>query len=204
MTKKYLSIAGVLLVAIGALWWGIFNRNRVTPTPVAEQTVQQQPTQKQSPILYPDAPQLAGHVLVGPKVPTKFYLARDGKRYVFPDDTKTYESWKSVLPPIKYIAQDELESYPLGGNVWYRPGVRLIQIQSDYRIYAVAHGGHLRSLNEGTAEMLFGKNWKSLLDTLQDHYYTNYNMGEPILSPQQYSVLAELGGSQTIEEDKGI
>lgn len=196
------AIIGIVLIC-AALWWGIFNRNKVTPTeqaaaPVAEQ---QPPV---SPILYPDPPKLAGHVLVGPKVPTRFYLARNGKRYVFPDETKTYDTWKSVLPPIDKVTEDELESYPLGGNVWYRPGTRLIQIQSDSRIYAVAHGGFVRALNEGTAQQIFGKDWKSLLDTLQDYYFANYNMGEPILSPQQYSVQAELGGSQTIEADKGI
>lgn len=202
-TALAIAIVGIVVIC-AALWWGIFNRNKVTPTPAVDQPVAAQPQQKQSPILYPDPPKLAGHVLVGTKVATKFYLARDGKRYVFPDETKTYDTWKSVLPPVDKISEDELESYPLGGNVWYRPGARLIRIQSDSRIFAVAHGGTLRAINEGTAEMVFGKDWKSLLDTLQDYYFTNYNMGEPILSAQQYSVAAELGGSQTIEADKGI
>lgn len=197
------AISGLILVTV-ALWWGILNRNNIN-TPEGDTSVTPTtPIEKVSPILYPDPPKLAGNVLVGSKVPTKFYLARNGKRYVFPDETNTYESWKSVLPPIKTVPQDELESYPLGGNVWYRPGTRLIRIQSDARIFAVAHGGVLRAINEGNAEALFGKDWKTLLDTLQDHYFTNYNPGEPILSLKDYSPAAEVSKSPTIEMDKGI
>lgn len=206
LQKKTLYILGIggLLLATAALWWGILNRNSIESPTTETPTVSVVPTEKASPVLYPDPPKLAGHVLVGPKVPTKFYLARDGKRYVFPDETKTYDTWKSVLPPIKNVTQDELESYPLGGNVWYRPGTRLIRIQSDARIFAVAHGGTLRALNEGTAEALFGKNWISLLDTLQEYYFTNYNPGEPILSLKDYNPQAETSKSPTIEIDKGI
>lgn len=196
-------ISGLILASV-ALWWGILNRNTSETSNDQQPTAQVTSTEKTSPVLYPDPPKLAGNVLVGPKVPTKFYLARDGKRYVFPDETNTYESWKSVLPPIKTVTQDELESYSLGGNVWYRPGTRLIRIQSDARIFAVAHGGVLRAINEGNAEALFGKDWKTLLDTLQDHYFTNYNPGEPILSLKDYSPAAEVSKSSTIEMDKGI
>lgn len=203
--KTLLAIAIVgMIIICAALWWGIFNRNTAEQPQTSAPVAVTQSTNTVSPILYPDPPKLAGNVLVGPKVPTKFYLARDGKRYVFPDETNTYESWKSVLPPIKTITQDELESYPLGGNVWYRPGTRLIRIQSDARIFAVAHGGVLRAINEGTAVMVFGKDWETKLDTLQDHYFTNYNPGEPILSPADYSADAEMTKSPTIELDKGI
>lgn len=203
--KTALTVAVVgIIVMCAALWWGIFNRNKLAPEQVPTPVAGQNPSVAKSPILYPDPPALAGHVLVGPKVPTKFYLARNGKRYVFPDETKTYDTWKSVLPPIDKISQDDLESFPLGGNVWYRPATRLIRIETDSHMYAVSHGGVLRAINEGTAQQIFGKDWKSLLDTLQDYYYTNYNMGEPILSAQQYSVQAELGSSLTIEADKGI
>jgi hypothetical protein len=196
-------ITGLVLVS-AALWWGILNRNNKSSELVETPIVKVEPVEKVSPVLYPDPPKLAGHVLVGPKVPTKFYLARNGKRYVFPDDTKTYDTWKSVLPPINTVSQDELESYPLGGNVWYRPGTRLIRIQSDARIFAVAQGGVLRALNEGTAESLFGKDWKLQLDTLQDYYFTNYNPGEPILSLKDYNPQAETSKAATIEIDKGI
>ncbi len=206
--RAFVLVAGLigLLIICAGLWWAIFNHNNLPTSNEVVAPITQIPSQAEpvSPILRPDAPKLAGSVIVGPKVPTKFYLARDGKRYVFPDETNTFETWKSMLPPVVHVSEDTLEAYPLGGNVWYRPATRLIRIQSDPRIFAVAHGGVLRSLNEGTAEMLFGKNWQKLLDTLQDYYFSNYTMGDPILSAQQYSIQGELGASLTIEADKNI
>lgn len=207
MTKKItliLSLIVVVLLSL-ALWWRIFNRNTEV-MPQLGSNGQQAPQQQKEefPILPAEPPKLAGRVLVGPKVATKFYLARDGKRYVFPDDTRTYETWKSVLPQIVRVTQEELESYPLGGNVWYRPGTRLIRIETNTNVYAVSHGGVLREVNEGNATMIFGANWKSSVDTMQDYYFTNYTIGEPIGSPAQYSVQNEQGASPTIEADKGI
>src|SRR3989344_3979487 len=173
-------IIGLLIIlALTALvWWRIFNRN-TEPAPSARVS---QPA-AESPVLAPEPPKLAGTVLVGTKVKTKFYLAKDGKRYVFPDDTKTFETWKSVLPPVKNVSQEQLESYPLGGNVWYRPGTRLIRIQSDPRVFVVAHGGVLRAINDGNALAIFGSPWVALVDTLQDYYFTNYTIGEPVGGP---------------------
>jgi hypothetical protein len=216
--RKLLMIGGAALIIIlcGGAWWRILHRTSdatVTPTTSSGNTEQQaavptttSPTETipAAPVLHPDPPKLASHVLVGPKTGTKFYLAADSKRYVFPDDTKTYDTWKSQLPAINHVSQDELESYPLGGNVWYRPGTRLIKTEVDPNIYAVSHGGVLRAINEGTAAMIFGKDWKSLIDVLPDYYFTNYTVGAPILSPQEYSIAAQLGSSFTIEQDKGI
>lgn len=207
MNKKNIAIIAalilVLLLSI-ALWWRIFNRDAEILPRFGGNNQEATQQKEEFPVLPVDPPKLAGRVLVGPKVATKFYLARDGKRYVFPDETKTYDTWKSTLPAVTKVTQEELESYPLGGNVWYRPGTRLIRIQTDERIFAVAHGGVLRPINEGNAALIFGANWKSLLDTLQDYYFTNYTIGEPIGGPSDYSVQAEQGKSTTIEANKGI
>ncbi|MCX6781049.1 MAG: hypothetical protein NT003_02960 [Candidatus Magasanikbacteria bacterium] len=198
------TITAVVFLCIGA-WYRILSRSpQAIPNIVQEQAAAQQTATPVSPVLHPDPPKLAGNVLVGVKTPTKYYLAADGKRYVFPDDTKTYDTWKSQLPAVKKVSQDELESYPLGGNVLYRPGTRLIRIATDTNIYAVAHGGVLRAVNEGNAALLFGKDWKSLVDLMQDYYFTNYTIGAPILSLQDYSIEGQLSSSMTIEQEKGI
>lgn len=197
-----IAIVVVLAICI-AIWWRIFNRNtEKTAAPIAPAPIVQR---EEFPVLPSEPPKLAGNVLVGTKVPTKFYLAKNGKRYVFPNDTKTYDTWKSLLPPMKKVSQDELESYPLGDtNVWYRPGARLIRIQSDPRVYAVAHGGVLREINDGNALAIFGPSWQALVDTLQDYYFTNYTVGPHVGSPTDYSIEAEQGKSTTIEQDKGL
>lgn len=202
-TTLIVALIAVILIICIAIWWRIFNRNTSDATvPNAQTPVVQR---EEFPVLPSEPPKLAGNVLVGTKVPTKFYLAKNGKRYVFPNDTKTYDTWKSLLPSVKKISQEELESYPLGDtNVWYRPGSRLIRIQSDPRVFAVAHGGILREINDGNALAIFGPRWQSLIDTLQDYYFTNYTVGPHVGSPSDYSIEAEQGKSTTIEADKGL
>lgn len=212
--KKITSIiltAIVVLLLCVAVWWKIFTKN-VTPasTPATSSTTQiaPQPSVQTdgTPVLRPEPPKLAGSVLVVAGVKTKFYLAHNGKRYVFPDETKTFETWypAGTKAPIVTLKRDELEKYPLGGNVWYRPGTRLIRISTDDRLFAVAHGGVLRPINPSNAAAIFGPQWKSFVDMLQDYYFTNYTIGEQISSLADYSPEAERGRSLTIEQDKGI
>lgn len=196
-----IAIVGIILICATA-WWRIFTDVGSTNTPQPQVEVANPLTDNEFPVLPVDPPKDAGAILVGPKVATKFYLSSNGKRYVFPDETKTFETWKSVLPAEKKVSQEELEAYPLGGNVWYRPGTRLIKIESDPRIYAVARGGVLREINEGNAEIIFGSDWRSLVDTLQDYYFTNYIVGNPINSPQEYSRETEMNRAQTVDQNR--
>ena len=204
--KKQLQI-GIILVGIIILctiaWYKIMTQGGAQQATESTQVAAQQQLAA-IPVLRPDAPKLAGSVVIGPKTTTKFYLARDGKRYVFPDETKTFETWYPNGGAVVRLTQSELEKYPLGGNVCYKPGTRLIRITSDTRIFAVSHGCVLRPLNEGTAARIFGANWDKSLDTLQDYYFTNYKIGGVISTTQDYSIAAEQGSSQTIDADKGL
>src|SRR3989338_4746527 len=64
-----------------------------------------------------------------------YYYGTDAKRYVFPTE-KTYQSWYANFDQVKTVSDTELASYPLGGNVTYRPGVKLIKIMTDPKVYA--------------------------------------------------------------------
>lgn len=205
---KKTTIIALLIIAVLlciAVWWKIFTKNVAPQTASIGAPAQQQPVDG-TPVLRPEPPKLAGSVLTSAGLKTKFYLARDGKRYVFPDETKTFETWypAGIKAPLVTLKRDELEKYPLGGNVWYRPGTRLIRISTDDRIFAVAHGGVLRPINEQTAAAVFGPQWKSLVDMLQDYYFTNYTIGTQVSSLTDYSPEAERGRSNTIDQDKNI
>lgn len=218
MNKKgIIAIVILVLIIIAALWWRIYQTATAPSAPAsapvteqtqptaatAQNTAPQQP--QPGPIVYA-VPKLAGHVLIGPKVKTKFYLARDGKRYVFPDDTKTFDTWfPQGTALITHVSEDELESYPLGGNVCYRPGTRLIANQGDARVFAVVHGCRLRPITQDAAALLFGADWQKLVDQLQDYYFTNYTVDNtPIASIVDYNPVNERGISVSIEADKGI
>src|SRR3989344_2559457 len=71
-----------------------------------------------------------------------YYLGADGKRYVFPNE-KTYKTWYSDFSGVQIVSATELSSYSIGGNATYRPGVKLVKITTDPKVYAVGGNGTL-------------------------------------------------------------
>ncbi len=133
-----------------------------------------------------------------------YYLGEDGKRYVFPND-KIYFSWYADWSQVVRITEDELASYPIGGNVTYRPGTRLVKIQSDPKVYAVGKGGALRWINNETAAIaLYGADWKLKVDDLSDSFFVNYSIGADIGSAGDFSPEAARSASSSISLDKGL
>jgi hypothetical protein len=109
-----------------------------------------------------------------------YYCGADGKRYVFPD-AGTYRSWYPDFSGVVIVEADALAAIPLGGNVTYRPGSRMIKVQTDPKVYAVARGGVLRWVTtEAVAESLYGLNWNYLVSDISDAFFVNYAFGEPI------------------------
>ncbi len=133
-----------------------------------------------------------------------YYYGTDNHRYVFPN-SKTYSSWYSDFSLVKIITAQELAAIPLKGAVTYRPGVRLVKLTTDPKVYAVAKGGVLRWVTtEAIASALYGKNWMTFVDDLPDAFFATYTFGQPILSESDYQPVQAIGGSSTISSDKGI
>lgn len=110
---------------------------------------------------------------------TVYYL-KGGKRYVFPNPS-TYFTWYRDFSSVMTISQSELESYPLGGNVTFRPGVNLVKITTDPKVYAVGNGRTLHSIvSEANAIALWGAGWASNVKDLPDAFFTNYIIGAPL------------------------
>ncbi len=125
------------------------------------------------------AVQPAGTLIKG-SLPAVYYVGNDGKRYVFPND-KVYFSWYQDFSQVVTVTDSELASYVIGGNVTYRPGVRLVKIQSDPKVYAVSRGGVLRWITtEALAARLYGADWNKMIDDVPDSFFVNYTTGEPI------------------------
>jgi len=109
-----------------------------------------------------------------------YYCGADNKRYVFPNQ-KTHDTWYDGFAGIIELDDATIAQIPLGGNVTYRPGVRLVKIQTDPKVYAVAGGGVLRWVaSEAVAVALYGENWNQMVDDVPDAFFTNYVMGEAI------------------------
>lgn len=145
-----------------------------------------------------------GRLIKGTSITTVYYLGRNERRYVFPND-KTYLTWFPSFSYVRQIADAELIKTPLGGNVTYKPGSRLLKIDTDPSVYVVTHGGVLRKLaNEDVAAQLFGTNWKTLVDDMPDPFFVNYQLGEPITAASQLSLESITKNSENIDDDKGL
>lgn len=119
----------------------------------------------------------AGSLIRIPENPSVYYCGADGKRYVFPN-SKTYATWYSDFSEVKTISLEEMSKISLGGNVTYRPGIKLVKIQTDPHVYAVDINGILRLiLTPVIAEKYYGKDWNKRVEDIPDAFFSNYKLG---------------------------
>lgn len=128
----------------------------------------------------------AGDLIKMAGLSSVYYLAADGKRYVFPNES-TYFSWYSDFSGVVTIPQSELESYPLGANVTVRPGTKLVKITTNPKVYAVIANGNLLAIpDEATAAALYGANWNKRIIDVSDAFFTNYTISSSVVSATAY------------------
>lgn len=146
----------------------------------------------------------AGDLVKAAGNPAVYYFGADGKRYVFPN-AAAYFSWYADFSSVKTISGEELASMPIGGNVTYRPGTRMVKIQTDPKVYAVSRGGVLRHVaSESIATCLFGANWNVQIDDVPDAFFVDYEIGDPVPYCAAYDTGAERVAVPTIGVDKGL
>jgi len=144
----------------------------------------------------------SGDLIKSDTNPAVYYFAADGKRYVFPTE-RTYFTWYADFSTVKTISAGDLSLLPLGGNVTYRPGVKMLKIQSDPTVYAISKNGILRAIgSEAVAVALYGSTWNKQIDDLPDAFFVNYKVGAPISSASGYDKETLKTGVPTINIDK--
>lgn len=128
------------------------------------------------------APCVSGSLIKTAKVSAVYYCGADGKRHAFSND-KLYFTWYQSFTGILTITPEKLAAIPLGKNVTYRPGVKLVKFQTNLKIYAVGKNGMLRwvpSPELGAA--LYGVDWNKKVDEVSDAFFMDYIIGDPVLS----------------------
>ncbi len=144
--------------------------------------------------------------------PAVYYVGADGYRYVFPNQNVFY-SWYSVTDLqgtdkgglVVTIAPTTLASLPIGGNVTYRPGSRMVKIESDPSVYVVDKGGVLRWVkNESIAFLLYGSQWYKQIDDISVALFTGYKMGNDVATASDYNLSGVKNNVPTIAVDKGL
>ncbi len=150
------------------------------------------------------AASLSSGDLIKASLPAVYYYGADGKRYVFPNE-KTYKTWYTDFSTVKTITDSELAAVTIGGNATYRPGVKMVKITTDPKVYAVAKGGVLRHVaSETVAVALYGATWNKQIDDVPDAFFTNYTVGTAISASSDFNKETELANSTTINIDKSL
>lgn len=146
----------------------------------------------------------AGDLIRGESYSAVYYYGMDGFRYVFPND-KTYFTWYDNFDDVKWISDSDLADVQIGGNVTYRPGVKMIKITSDNTVYVVAGGGEIKSIpSEEVAEELYGSSWNTMIDDVADGFFSNYTLGSALEFASSFSVSGETADAFSIDADKGL
>lgn len=105
-----------------------------------------------------------------------YYIGLDEKRHAFPN-ANIYFSWYQNFSKVEVISDFEMAFYPLGSNVLYRPGSRLVKIAEVPEVYAVEPGGMLRNIpSEQVAIELYGSQWHKKVDDLDISFFFDYDI----------------------------
>lgn len=113
---------------------------------------------------------------------TVYYVGADGRRHAFPNP-KVYFSWFSDYANVRIIGSRQLANIPLGANITYRPGVRLVKFLTDPKVYAVDTQRRLRWIaSERAAFDLYGDYWNRNVDDISDAFYMDYRFDAPSIN----------------------
>ncbi|GEM_PF-879224 len=130
-----------------------------------------------------------------------YFSGSDGKRHAFPNE-KVYFTWYTNFDGVQIVSASAMATTPLGKNVTYRPGVKMVKFQTLSNVYAVGRGGVLRWVtNEDVARSLYGATWNKKIDDIADTFYLDYKMGANINVSSDYSVSTEMNAVLSIDAD---
>lgn len=145
-----------------------------------------------------------GDLIRGTSFSSVYYMGSDGFRYVFPN-SNTYFTWYSNFDSVKFLSDADLSKIQIGGNVTYRPGVKMIKINTDPKTYAVDQNGNLRHVgSEAVAIALYGSSWNQQIHDMPDAFFGNYKIGTAINSASDFNPAAKTAAVTNINIDKGI
>lgn len=146
----------------------------------------------------------SGDLIRGESFSAVYYMGADGFRYVFPNE-KTYFTWYSDFSTVKFLTDAQLAEIQIGGNVTYKPGVKMIKINTDPKVYAVGEDGALYSIaSESAASTLYGSSWNRQIDDMPDAFFSNYTITGETTDAVGFDPEATEAGVTTINNDKSL
>lgn len=146
----------------------------------------------------------SGDLIRGESFSAVYFMGADGFRYVFPNE-KTYFTWYADFSTVKFISDEELGTIQIGGNATYKPGVKMVKINTDPKVYVVDNSGVLRSVaSESDASTLYGSDWNTKIDDLPDAFFSNYTLSGEQVNTGSYVPATVTAGVANINIDKNL
>jgi hypothetical protein len=113
---------------------------------------------------------------------TVYYVGADARRHAFPD-MRVYASWYCDFSLVKTVPAENMANIPLGKNVVYRSGLRLVKFVSAPTVYLVQPSATLRAIgDEASAQALIGEGWAKTVSDVSDGNFSDYHIGDPLPS----------------------
>lgn len=128
---------------------------------------------------WPDAAKVGGLVKVRENSEV-FYLGADGRRHSFSNE-KVFFTWYCDFSSVREMSLADVARIPLGENVSYRPGARMVKLVASPRTYVVDRLSVLRWVTtEAVATVLYGKLWNTFIDDVAEALFGEYAVVDPV------------------------
>ncbi|MFH1621158.1 MAG: Ig-like domain-containing protein [Patescibacteria group bacterium] len=129
-----------------------------------------------------------------------YFIGKDSKRHAFPN-SKIFFSWYEDFSSVSSVASGVMAEFPLGKNVGYRPGSKMVKFSTLNNVYVVSKNEGLRWVTtEAVAVGLYGDDWNTKIDDIPDTFYSDYNFGTDISDVTQFDVQNEYDETPTIND----
>jgi hypothetical protein len=132
-----------------------------------------------------------------------YYIDPDGMRHAFPN-SKVYFTWYADFSQVQLVNATQLASIPLGKNVTYKPGVKMVKFTTDNKVYAVAKGAVLHWVStQDLAASLYGSSWNTNIDDINDAFHGDYTFGADVKSSTDFNPTTVQASVQTPGDNLG-
>ncbi|MFH1712197.1 MAG: S8 family peptidase [Patescibacteria group bacterium] len=117
---------------------------------------------------------------------TVYHVGQDSIRRIF-IDAVTYFTYADTFDTVGSVSDATLPTMSIGGTILPKPGVVLVKIQSDPRVYATEvnendpYSPILRAIEtEEIARQMYGARWADYVIDVEPTFFSRYTQGEPI------------------------
>ncbi|MFH1611622.1 MAG: Ig-like domain-containing protein [Patescibacteria group bacterium] len=122
----------------------------------------------------------AGDFIKSPYFATVYYVTTELTRRPFMN-SQTFFTYADSFAEVKTVTDATLTTLPLGSPMLPNPGVVLVKIQSDPKVYAIDTNNNLRWISsEEVAESGYGINWADYIIDIEPTFFTKFGIGADI------------------------